>query len=113
MTAPEVGEHDVERILRRDYPAAAHDDLRAAIDRLEVRFKLRVVMACLKNAAGDVAKLQGQLADAPGYYRDIMWEAESPNEKKRWSRWEGLSAAERQAFAAEDRRQYEEWLHRA
>ena len=112
MPAPEVGEDDVERILRRDYPAAAHADIRATIERLEVRFKWRVVVACLKNAAGDVAKLHRQLADAPGYYRDIMWEAESPNEKKRWSRWERLSEDERATFIAEDRRQYEDWLRR-
>jgi hypothetical protein len=109
---PDVDERDVERILRRDYPEGDIDELRDEIGRLEARFKWRVVVACLKIARGDVASLRRQLHDAPGYYRELMAEAESPRATKMWSRIEKLPEDERQAIHDGDRRQYEEWLRK-
>jgi len=38
-------------------------------------------------------RLRGQLKDAPGYYREIMAEAESPEATKKWSRIESRGRA--------------------
>ncbi|HKO22372.1 MAG TPA: hypothetical protein VJX91_06935 [Candidatus Eisenbacteria bacterium] len=111
MSAPEVDERDVQRILRRDYPEHV-DEVRKAILGLSVIEKTRVVLACLKLGSGQIEKLRYQIHEAPGYYRDILGHAETPGYMKRWSRWERLSAEERQSIEEEDRRQYEEWLRR-
>lgn len=110
--APEVTEADARRILRRDYPEVSFDELWGTIQRLETRFKWRTILGCLKNAGGSLERLRGQLKDAPGYYREIMGEAEYPEATKKWSRIEELPAAEQQAIHDRDRRQYEAWLHR-
>jgi hypothetical protein len=111
VSAPEVDERDVERILRRDYPEHV-DEILEAIRRLSVIEKTRVVLACLKLGSGRIENLRYQIQDAPGYYRDILGKAEMPGYMKRWSRWERLSAEERQSIEEKDRRQYEEWLRR-
>jgi len=51
-----------------------------------VREKPRVVLACLKIANGDLDRLRANLADASGYYRELLSEAEYPLATKRWSR---------------------------
>ncbi len=109
---PDVGEPDVERILQRDYSHADLDEIRRVIRSLEVREKWRVVLACLKNAAGSVDKLRGQLEDAAGHYREILSEAEYPEATRKWNRIEKLPPGERQAIYDRDWRQYEEWLLR-
>jgi len=109
---PEVGEEDARRILLRDYPPADFDSIWKTIESLEVREKWRVVLGCLKNGAGSTEKLRWQLEDAPGYYREIVGEAEYPKATKRWSRFDRMSEEERQALYDEDWRQYEAWLRR-
>jgi transposase-like protein len=42
---------------------------------VEVREKPRVILACLKNANGNLEKLQAELANAAGYWREIIGEA--------------------------------------
>jgi hypothetical protein len=110
---PEVDESDVERILARDYAGIDLAEMREMIRVLEVREKWRIVVACLKNGAGDVAKLRGELHNASGWWREIVSEAEYPLATKRWSRIQKLSEAEQQAVYDKDWRQYEEWLRRA
>ena len=109
---PEVTEADARRILRRDYPEVSFDELWGMIQRLETRFKWRTVLGCLKNASGSLARLRGQLKDAPGYYREIIGEAELPEETKKWSRIEELPHTEQEAIKERDRQQYEAWLRR-
>jgi len=109
---PDVGEEDARRVLRRDYPEEHFEEFWETIQRLEVRFKWRVVLGGLKNAGGSVERLRGQLKDAPGYYREIISEAEYPEATRKWSRIEKLPEAERQAIYDRDQRQYEAWLRR-
>src|SRR5262245_7886419 len=109
---PDISEEDVERILRRDYSHANLGELRASIGRLDLREKWRVAVACMKNAGGDVQKLQGELAAAEADYRDVLSEAEYPEATRKWFRIEKFSEAERQAIYDRDWRQYEEWLRR-
>jgi len=86
--APDVDMQDVERIVRRDYPADLADTILKDIAAVEVREKARVVLGCLKR------------------------EAEYPLATKRWSRIESLTDEERASIYDKDWRQYSEWLHR-
>lgn len=80
MTAqyvPDVSERDVQRVVERDFPADAHDAIHEIIRGVEVREKARVVLACLKNAKGSLEKLRGELANASGYWREILCYADA------------------------------------
>jgi hypothetical protein len=110
---PTVDESDVERIVRRDYPANVVGDIFALIQAVDVREKPRVVLACLKIARGNLDRLRKELSDASGYYREILSEAEYPIATKRWSRIPSLPEDEVRAIYDEDWRQYSEWLNRA
>ena len=89
------------------------DEILALIATVEVREKSRVVLACLKIAEGDLDRLRTNLADASGYYRELLSEAEYPLATKRWFRIESLSEDEVRAIYEKDWRQYSEWLSRA
>ena len=110
---PSVDESDVERIVRRDYPANVVAEILELIATVEVREKPRVALACLKIAGGNLDRLRRELSDASGYYREILGEAEYPLATKRWSRIESLPEDEVRAIYDKDWRQYSEWLTRA
>jgi hypothetical protein len=109
---PSVNEDDVERVVRRDYPASSVEDILGLIRTVEVQEKARVVLACLKIAGGNVERLRSELANASGYYREILSEAEYALASKRWSRIKSLTDEEVQAIYERDWRQYFEWLTR-
>ena len=109
---PEVSDSDVERILQRDVPLEEQEVIRRLIRQLEVREKPRVVLACLKNSSGDVEKIKRNLAEASGYYREHIGEAEYPNYMKKVFRIEQLSEAEKSSIIEKDKNQYLAWLHR-
>ena len=111
--APSVTDDDVVRVVHRDYPVSEVDGILAVIATVDVREKPRVVLACLKIANGDAARLRGELANAAGYYREILSEAEYPLATERWSRIESLGDDEVRAIYEQDWRQYSEWLGRA
>ena len=102
---PSVTESDVVRIVRRDYSADAEAAILELIARVDVREKPRVVLACLKIADGDLEKLQGNLANASGWYREILAEAEYPLATKRWFRIDSLSEDEVRSIYDKDWRQ--------
>lgn len=108
---PDVSDSDVERIIRRELPAEEQDGIREIIRQLEVREKPRVVLACLKNSGGDVEKLKYNLAEAPGYYREHIGEAEYPNYVKKVFRFDQLSEAEKSRVFEKDKNQYLAWLN--
>jgi hypothetical protein len=110
---PSVTESDVERIVRRDYPANVAGDILELIATVSVREKARVVLACLKIARGDLDRLRANLSSASGYYRELLSEAEYPSATKRWSRIQSLPEDEVRAIYDKDWRQYCEWLTRA
>ena len=109
---PHVSESDVERIIQRELPVEEQDGIREVIRRLEVREKARAVLACLKNSGGDIAKLKRELAEASGYYREHIGEAEYPNYLKKMFRIDKLTEAEVFAIYEKDKNQYLAWLHR-
>lgn len=99
-------------MLRRDFPAEAQDELRRLIEQVEVIEKHRVVLACMKCAAGDVGKLKGNLNEASGYYRELLGEAEYPHWMKKMFRIERLPEAEKAKIIEKDKAQYLNWLNR-
>ena len=109
---PDVSASDVERIILRDFKEDEQDAIRELIRQVEVREKPRVVLACLKNSAGDFKKLQYNLAEASGYYREHIGEAEYPNYMKKVFHIDKLSGAEQSAIFEKDKNQYLAWLHR-
>ena len=109
---PDVSDADIERIVRRDYPPELHSVIHQMIGGIEVREKPRVIMACLKNANGDLAKLQGDLANASGWWREIISQAEYPNYTRKMFRIDRLSAEERERIFETDKSQYLAWLRR-
>lgn len=109
---PSVSDQDVERIVRRDYPDELHSAIRQLIQAVEVREKPRVVLACLKVANRSFPMLKAQLADAAGWWREIISEAEYPNYTKKMFRIERLSADEQERIIERDKNQYLQWLHR-
>ena len=109
---PSVTESDIERIVRRDYPSELHAVIHEMIRGTEVREKPRVIMACLKNANGNLERLRGDLTNASGWWREIIGEAEYPNYTKKMFRIDRLSAEERARIVEKDKAQYLAWLHR-
>ena len=93
---PEVSREDIERILKRDFPVEVRDELREMIEQIDVIEKNRVILACMKNAAGDVRKLKNNLGEAEGYYREIIGEAEYPNYLKKMFRIDKLPKLRKQ-----------------
>ena len=55
---------------------------------------------------------QGVRDDAPGYYREILSEAEYPMATKRWGSINKLSDSERQRIYDKDWAQYQQWFAR-
>ena len=108
---PEVTDVDVERVIDRDLPLEKRDEIRAVIEQVEVREKPRVILACLKSAGGDLQKLKGNLAEASGYYREIIGEAEYPNYMKKAFHIDKLSEVEKSVIIEKDKKQYLAWLN--
>jgi hypothetical protein len=108
---PAVSDEDVERVVRRDYPAEIHSVIHQLLRSVDVREKPRVILACLKNAGGNVEKLKAELTNADGDWREIIGEAEYPNYTKKMFRIDGLSTEERERIIEKDKRQYLEWLN--
>lgn len=108
---PTVSESDIERLVRRDYPSDVHAAIHEMIRGVEVREKARVIVACLKNGRGDFQKLKGELANASGWWREIIAEAEYPNYTKKMFRIDRLSAEEQERIIEKDKNQYLAWLN--
>jgi len=109
---PDVSPHDVERVVARDYPPEHHEAIHEKIRGIDVREKVRVILACLKNGAGDLQKLEGELANAEGWWREIISEAEYPNYTKKMFRIARLSKDEEARIIEKDKSQYLAWLQR-
>jgi len=109
---PSVSDDDVIRVVRRDYPSEDHDAIFRQIAAIEVREKPRVILACLKVAGGDTARLQKELKAASAYWREIISEAEYPMASKKWNKLRNGSDEDRQQVYDDDWQQYSAWLNR-
>ncbi len=111
---PKVTAADVERIVRRDFPAERYDEVMGVLRRYGTvdyeREPDRVRLAILKLAGGDFSRLEAETQGAKSDYRDTLLAAEYPLcAKKMFHAW---SDAERQEVYARDWEQYRKWLER-
>ena len=113
---PKVGDEDVERIVRRDFPLALQEQVRAALARYGrepwEREPPRVRLAILRLAHGDAAAVERHLRVAKTDYRDVLAAAEYPGASIEWGKLSALTADERAKLHAADWEQYRAWLAR-
>ena len=75
---PAVSRADVERIVRRDFPAATFAEVMSLLDGNETDPSPRVQLAVLKLASGNLGRLRKYNEDAKMDYRDVLAWAEYP-----------------------------------
>jgi hypothetical protein len=119
MTAqptPTVTNADVERVVRRDFPAERVPEVLAMLDEYGTetwqREPHRVRLAALKLAAGSIERLRYQVEGAKRDYRDVLAPAEYPGYSKRMFRIRDLPQDEQQRIIDDDWKQYQDWLTR-
>lgn len=113
---PKIVAEDVERVVRRDFPA---DEIVSVMQMLNKygteswhREIPRVQIASLKVANGDKQRLSACLKSAMKDYRNVLSAAEYPLYGKRgWTR-QGLPEEERISIIESDWQQYDQWLRR-
>lgn len=109
---PVVCDEDVERVLHRDFAAAEVATARRALENYGRRRwhaePVRVRLAALKLADGDLEALRAQVRAADADYSDVLAAAEYPG----WLRagLHGPAEAEHEAVVEADAAQYPRWL---
>ena len=114
---PDVSPRDVEKIVRRDFPAEQFSEINAVLEGLDRRLDgARVRVAALKLADGSLEALRRQIALANRDYRDVLVAAEYPRyweaAAKVGLRLKKLSKKERQRIVDADWKQYCDWLQK-
>jgi len=113
---PSITRADVERIVRRDFPADRSAEVLALLDDYGTeawqRAPDRVRLAALKLAAGSFERLRSQIEQAKCDYRDVLGAAEYPGYMKLLFRIQDLPPDERQRVIDADWSQYQDWLTR-
>ena len=107
---PSYGVGDLDRIIARDYPENVRAEVAAVLaaygNESSPVGALRVRMACLKLAGGDLGKLKHFVDDALRDYRDVLAGAEY------LSYLHAGSAEEREAAIEDDWHELQEWYAR-
>ena len=113
---PDVTAADVDRIVRRDYPADRVDDVHQMLSEYgsedwhpEID---RVRMAILKMAGGNIEELRMHVGVAKADFRDVLSVAEYPSYTKHWLHIDKLPPDEQQELIDSDWQQYQAWLNR-
>ena len=113
---PTVSRADVERVVRRDFPADRFDEVIATLDEYGTedwqRERDRVQLAVLKLAGGNFDHLRGYIEWAKSDFRDVLGPAEYPLYTKKMFRIDKLPAEERQRIIDADWKQYQDWFTR-
>jgi hypothetical protein len=117
---PDVTQEDVERIVRRDFPAEQFPEIIAILGGLDSRWestRIRVRIAVLKLADGDVKALRKNVASANQDYRNVLVLAEYPEYWRAMSDVRNLppplsSWKERQHITDADWKNYKNWLRK-
>ena len=114
---PTVTARDVERIVRRDFPADVFVEVMAVLNEygtVEWQHEpQRVRLAALKLADGSLDNLRRQIEWAKCDYRDVLAPAEYPEYTRQWSRIQQLLDTERDKIIKADWQQYNEWVKNA
>lgn len=111
---PDVSWNDVERLVRRDFPANKIGDVLSVLkeyakDKWECA---RVQVAVLKLAHGNIERLRMHMMAAATDYRDVLAAAEYPEYFKKGHRVGALPAQEESQVIQSDWKQYKDWLDR-
>ena len=113
---PRVTAADVERVVRRDFPADEYSAVMATLSEYGTGKwhpeRLRVRLAALKMADGSLQKLRAAIELAKCDFRDALTAAEYPSHWKMVSQLRTLSLEEQSGIIKSDWQQYEEWLKR-
>lgn len=111
---PIITNADVERLVRREFPAGQVEQVLAVLREYGVegwhRETDRVRAAILKLADGKLEELRRHLDCAKSDYRDVLAYAEYPNYFKETTFVAGMREEEVEKIVAEDWRAYQEWL---
>jgi hypothetical protein len=109
---PDVSWSDVDRVLARDFDAAARERIAVLLDERGAASSPRVVLAVLKLSAGRVDAVGANLEAALTDWRDVIAYAEYPAYMRATSGAADVDAARREELVCADRAQYEAWLGR-
>jgi hypothetical protein len=111
---PKVGRVDVERIVRREFPADAFSRVLRVLDEYGAedwhREKDRVQLAVLKLAGGSEEKLRREIEGAKCDFRDVLAPAEYPAYTKKMFHIDRLPGEEQKRIIDADWKQYADWL---
>ena len=114
--APKITSADVDRVVRRDFPADRVPEVLAMLEEYGrqtwQREPHRVRLAALKLAGGSIGRLRDQIESAKCDYRDVLAPAEYPGYSKRMFRIRDLPQDEQQRIIDGDWKQYQDWLTR-
>lgn len=109
-----VTQADLQRIVRRDFPADREAEVLAMLSEYGHekwhRERERVCAAILKLAAGSMEQLRVQVEAAKADYREVLGPAEYPGYEKRMFRMDRLPPEEQQRIIDADWKQYQDWF---
>lgn len=113
---PNVSDADVERIVRRDFPASAFADVMSILQMYGretwEQEPARVRVATLKLANGDVSALRRHIDVAKRDFRDVLAAAEYPAAVREWPAANDGGPNDRQETFDADWNQYRRWFER-
>lgn len=108
---PKVNRIDLERIVRREFSGSDYDAIMTILNEYGrddwQRESVRVQLAVLKLAQGDLNKVRSYIELAKCDYRDVLAPAEYPGYIETVSK---LSVQEKKKIIEEDWQQYVLWL---
>jgi hypothetical protein len=113
---PQVRAADIERVVRREFTAAHVPEALAVLAEYGPatwhREPLRVRLAALKLAEGNLEKLRMAIDRAKRDYRDVLAPAEYPTFIQSSNRRGRSHSQDRQQVYIDDWQQYERWLRK-
>jgi hypothetical protein len=111
---PTITLEDIHRIVSRDFPGVPQHEVMEVLDGYGRKSwqteHLRVRMAALKLANGDIEKLKKEIENAACDYRDVLLHAEYPLCAKKML--QDLNDDENEEIYKKDWAQYQTWLNR-
>jgi hypothetical protein len=114
--APTVSQADVEKIIKRDYPADKYDQIMSMLNTYGTedwqREPQRVRLSVLKLANGNIDELRRYIEWAKCDYRDVISPVEYPMATKKIFRMDKLTKEEIESIYKKDWEQYQKWIDR-
>jgi len=109
---PTVTRADIERVVRRDFPAELFAQVMAVLNEYDDWECDRVRVAVLKLANGNMERLRYEIEGAKCDFRDVLGPAEYPGYTKKMFRMNKLPSEEQQRIIDADWKQYQDWFTR-